>query len=209
MTVVTGLPAAGHAPPRAAGALAEVEAERAAAATLIHDDVLQTLVLASWAAERAGNASVRDAVRAAMAEAREALWALTPRTGDGRLGDALYGLADHLAPARVLTVRADGVPGRLDADAATLAYRVVQAAVAASTGSTVDVRVEVRSGELTVAVCDNGPAYDAAVHAPDSELTRWLARAGSLGGTAQVGTGPAGGTTLWLQVPHALPMDTA
>jgi signal transduction histidine kinase len=206
MTIVTGAPAATPAVTRAE-ALAEVEAERAALAQVIHDDVLQTLVMARWAADRSGDTVVRDNVRAAITEAREALWALRPRTTDGELGAALYGLADHVAPDRVVVVRADGVPGRLDPCAATLAYRVVQAAVAACSGRTVDVTVEVRGGVLEIAVCDDGPAYDAAVDAPDSELTRWLARAGSVGGTARVGSGPNGGTTLWLQIPDALPKD--
>jgi signal transduction histidine kinase len=206
MTIVTGAPAA---TPRsvAVEALAEVEAERAALAEVIHDDVLQTLVMARWSADRAGDARTVETVRAAITEAREALWALRPRTADGQLSEALYGLADHLAPGRVVVVRAEGVPGRLGACAATLAYRVVQAAVAACSGRTVDVRVEVRGGVLEVAVCDDGPAYDAAVDAPDSELTRWLARAGSVGGVARVGVGPDGGTTLWLQIPDALPKD--
>jgi signal transduction histidine kinase len=206
MTIVTAAPAATTAVTRAA-ALAEVEAERAALAKVIHDDVLQTLVMARWAADRSGDTLVRDTVRAGITEAREALWALQPRTTNGELGLALYGLADHVLPDRVVIVRAEGVPGRLDPGAATLAYRVAQAAVAASSGRTVDIRVEVRAGVLEITVCDDGPAYDAAVDAPDSELTRWLARAGSVGGTARVGSGPDGGTTLWLQIPDALPKD--
>ncbi|MDQ1713678.1 MAG: hypothetical protein QOE45_3128 [Frankiaceae bacterium] len=214
MTIVTGTPAARtSAPPRpvrsGAAALAEIEAERAALAGILHDDVLQTLITARWAAERNGDALVGDAVRQAIAEARAALWALTPRTEDGTLTDALRTLADRVAPDRVLVVHADGVPGRMDVAAATLAYRVVQSAVAACSGRTVEVRVELRSGDLTVSIADDGPAYDAAVDAPGSDLIRWLARAGTLDGTARVGTSPGGGTTLWLQIPDALPKDTS
>jgi signal transduction histidine kinase len=210
MTVVTRAPATA-APPRVRGveALAEVEAERAALAQVLHDDVLQTLVMARWAADRSGDTGVRDAVRAAITEATAAVWMLRPRTADGALGRALHDLADRVSPDRVVVIRADGVPGQLDVAAATLAFRVVQAALAASSGRLVDVRVELRSGVLEVSVCDDGPPYDDAVDAEDSELTRWLARAGTIGGTARVANGSRGGTTIWLQIPDALPMDSA
>jgi signal transduction histidine kinase len=92
----------------------------------------------------------------------------------------------------------------LHPDAATVAFRVVQAALDASSGGTVEIRVALRSAVLTVSVCDDGPAYDAVLSEPDNELTRWLARAGTLGGMARVGDGRTGGTTLWLEIPDAL-----
>lgn len=205
MTPVTSVatPLRAAAPARAAAALAEVEAERTALAGLLHDKVFQSLLAARYTAELTGADDVRDAVRDAMSEVTAAMWALRPRTAEGHLVRALGELADRRTGI-VVAVRADGVPERLDPAAATVAYRVVQAAVEACLGTTMDVRAEVRAGTLTVTVCDDGPAYDAAAYEADSDLTRWLARAGTLGGTARVGDGPAGGTTLWLEIPDAL-----
>jgi signal transduction histidine kinase len=191
---------------RRTAVLAEVEAERAAVARLLHDEVMQTLITARWFAEKAGDETTRDAVRDAIAEAGAAMWRLRPRTSDGRLVRALDELAER-HPGRVVTVRAAGVPDVLDVDAATVAFRVVQAALDAATGGTVDVGVEVRGGTLAVTFCDDGPAYDTALHQPDSELTRWLSRAGLLGGGARVGDAAGGGTTLWLEIPDALPKE--
>jgi signal transduction histidine kinase len=186
--------------------LAEVETERAALSGLLHDDVLQALLAARYTAELAGDTATRDAVREAISAASEAMWALKPRTLDGRLVRAL----DELAARRtgvVVSLRTDGVPERVGPAAATVAYRVVQAAVAACRASAMDVRVEVRAGTLTLTVCDDGPPYDDAVYAPASDLTRWLVRAGDLGGASRVSEGPAGGTTLWLEIPNALEGD--
>jgi signal transduction histidine kinase len=211
MTTVTHLRhrAAAPAPPApdaSRAAVAEVEAERAAIARLLHDDVMQTLIAARWLAERAGDTTVRDAVRDALTEAGAALWRLRPRTVEGRLVRALDELVER-HDAIVVAVRAEGVPDVLDVAVATVAYRVVQAALDASAASTVDVRVDVRGGVLTVSMCDDGPSYEDTVNAPESELTRWLARAGTLGGRARVADSPAGGTTLWLEIPNALPKE--
>lgn len=188
--------------------LAEVEAERAALGRLLHDHVLQSLVAARYAADLAGVPAVGEALREAVAEAKRAMWSMRPRTADGRLVTALADLAAWRTDL-VLAIRADGVPDVLDPAAATVAFRVVQAALDACEAATVDVRVTLSGGTLTVSVCDDGPAYDAAMHAPDSALTRWLARAGLLGGRARVGDGPAGGTTLWLEIPDALAKEQA
>jgi signal transduction histidine kinase len=209
MTTATHVPAAAPvaagADPRAA--VTEVEAERAALARLLHDEVMQTLITARWLAERSGDTAVRDAVRAAIAEAGAAMWRLKPRTAAGRLVAALDELVERY-DAIVVAVRTESVPDVLDPAAATVAYRVVQAAVEACAAGTVDVRVAVRGGVLTVSVCDDGPAYDAALHAPDSDLARWLARVPAVGGRARVGDGPNGGTTLLLEIPDALPKES-
>jgi signal transduction histidine kinase len=188
----------------AVAAVAEAEAERAAVARMLHDEVMQTLVTARWLAERSGDEQVRDAVRDAMTEATAAMWRLRPRTSDGRLVRALDDLADR-HPDRVVCVRADGVPDVLTVAAATVAFRVVQAALAECSGRTVEVRLSVLGGSLEVAMCDDGPAYEAALSKPESDLTRWLARAGALGGRARVGDGLTGGTTLLLELPDVLP----
>jgi signal transduction histidine kinase len=209
MTTTVGVsdPAAPARAASPAAALADVEAERAAIARLLHDEVMQTLITARWLADRSGDTAVRDALRAAMAEAGAAMWRLKPRTADGRLVAALDELVER-HDTLVVTVRAQGVPGVLDAAAATVAYRVVQAALDSCAADSVDVRVEVRAGTLTVSVCDDGPAYDAVLHErPESDLARWLARVATVGGRARVGSAPAGGTTLWLEIPDALPKE--
>lgn len=197
------------APPPVAVALAEVEAERAALSRLLHDDVLQSMLAARYTAELTGAApEVVEAIKAAMTEARAAMWRLRPRTDDGELVEAIDQLAAR--PTGVLlSYRADGVPERIDPAVATVAFRVVQAAVGACDGTTMTVRIELRGGVLTLSVCDDGPAYDSVAYEPGSELTRWLARAGSLGGRARVGEGPSGGTTLWLEIPNALNDEVA
>jgi signal transduction histidine kinase len=202
VTSASAPPRAGVAT-RAVDALTEVEAERAALARLLHDHVLQSLLAARFAAELAGDEHTRDTVREAISEASAAMWRLKPRTADGRLLRALDELAGRRSGV-VLAVRSDGLPERIDPAAATVAFRVVQAAVEACRGTTMEVRAELRAGVLTVSVCDDGQAYDDAAYAPDSELTRWLARAGALGGRARVGDGPHNGTTLWLEIPDAL-----
>ena len=190
-------------PARVNDVVAEVEAERAAVARLLHDEVAQSLLAARYAADLAGAPDVAEAVRAAIAEVSATMWRLRPRTASGDLVGALDELAERHRGV-VLAVRADGVPA-LSAEAATVAYRVVQAVVEACDATTVDVRVEVRAGTLTVSVSDDGDAYDDALLAPDSDLTRWLARAGLLGGSARVGDGMGGGTTVYLEIPNALP----
>ena len=189
--------------PRAEDVVSEVEAERAAMSRMLHDDVAQSLLAARYAADLAGAPDVSDAVRAAIREVADAMWRLRPRTGDGDLVQALHDLAARHGD-KVVALHVDGVP-MLSLPAATVAYRVVQAAVGACDATTIEVRAEVRAGVLTVSVSDDGPPYDGAVHAPDSELARWLGRAGSLGGSARVGESTAGGTTLWLEIPNALP----
>src|SRR5258708_4487094 len=165
------------APARRTDSVHEVEAERAALVRLLHDDVMQSLIAARYAADLSGNTAVVEAVREALAEARAAMWRLRPRTSDGHLVRALADLAEWRTDV-VLAVRADGVPDVIDADAATVAYRVVQAALDACDATTADVRVALVAGVLTVSICADGPAYDAAVHAPDTELPRWRARPG-------------------------------
>ncbi|HVF04929.1 MAG TPA: hypothetical protein VNA20_08825 [Frankiaceae bacterium] len=189
----------------ALAALAEVEEERAALSALLHDDVLQSMLAARFTAELTGaSRDVVDAIRGAIDEAKAAMWALRPRTADGQLLDALDQLAARTGPRTLVTFRADGLPERIDPAAATVAFRVVQAAAAACEGTTLQVRVSLVCDVLTVSVADDGPPYDAVAYEPASDLTRWLARAGTLGGRARVSEGPAGGTTLWLEIPNAL-----
>jgi len=56
---------------RAGEVLAEVEAERAALGRLLHDDVLQSLIAARYAADLAGAPQVAEALREAVAEAKK------------------------------------------------------------------------------------------------------------------------------------------
>jgi hypothetical protein len=149
---------------------ADADADRLADA--LHDDALQALVAARYAADaavRGGDPAVaRDAVQEALVALRRAVWLLRPR-GEADLPGALAELAAH-------RVAAGGPPLDLDLDddvaaalpgaARAAAYRFVQAV---ATGSVVRLT---RSGSDAVLSVD-GPLPDPAA---------WSARAAALGG---------------------------
>jgi hypothetical protein len=153
------------------------------AADDLHDGPVQELVYARFAADaatRGGDpASARDAVQSALQSLRRALWQLRPRgAGDGGLGAALAQLSERLVdsgrPALVLDVD-DDAAAALGPHAASVCYRLAQAAVRGSAGA-----VAVRARRV-----ERGVLLEVEGDAPVDEA-RWAPRARALGATLAV-----------------------
>ena len=160
--------------------LADVEADRAQLASLLHDGAVQDLVAARYAIDAATRGQrledARDAVQAALVALRRSLWHLRPR-GEGDLAAALSALSDRLLEAglRPLVVRADAGVEVLPATAATTAYRLVQALALEPSASAGALLVVLQRTELAVVVDVGG--------APRlTDPQRWHRRARALGG---------------------------
>jgi len=161
------------------------EDERDALADALHDGPVQSLVVARYASDaavRGGDAAAaRDAVQAALVEARRFLWQLRPR-GSGGFIEAIDQLSTHLVEAGGSPL---GLVGDVEAAAAlrgpagVTAYRLVQA-VAKPEGPSVMVSLRTDSGRLVVDI-DGG--------VPLSSPDRWQRRAQALGGDLQTTTG--------------------
>ena len=171
----------------------ELEEDRDEVADALHDGPVQALVVARYASDAAARGgdpvAARDAVQAALVDARRFLWQLRPRGGSGFVG-ALDQLSAHLVEAGGSAV---GLLGDVDAAAAlrgpagVTAYRLVQA-VARPDGPQVRVQLRVDGDRVLVDVEGGVP-----LPSPD----RWLRRAQALGGDLQT---PAG--RLRLVLPH-------
>jgi signal transduction histidine kinase len=163
----------------------DLEEDRDEVADALHDGPVQSLVVARYASDAAARggdpAAARDAVQAALVEARRFLWQLRPRGGSGFVG-ALDQLSAHLVESGGSSV---GLLGDVDAAAALrgqagiTAYRLVQA-VARPDGPPVRVQLRVDGDRVLVDVEGGAP-----LPAPD----RWLRRAQALGGDLQTPTG--------------------
>lgn len=159
----------------------ELEEDRDEVADALHDGPVQSLVVARYASDaavRGGDpAAARDAVQAALVDARRFLWQLRPRGGSGFVG-ALDQLSAHLVECGGSTV---GLLGDVDAASALhgpsgiTAYRLVQA-VARPDGPRVRVRLRTDGDRLVVDV-EGG--------VPLTSPERWLRRAQALGGDLQ------------------------
>jgi hypothetical protein len=148
-------------------------------ADALHDGPVQSLVVARYASDAAARggdpAAARDAVQAALIEARRFLWRVRPR-GSAGLVEALDQLSTHL-------VEAGGHPlavlGDVEAAAAlrgpmgVLAYRLVQT-LAEGVSATLRVALRADAESLTV---------DVAASLDDDQRDRWNRRAQGLGGT--------------------------
>lgn len=177
----TGHPARSGELPAALMRLADADAD--ALADRLHDDLLQVLIVARYAADaavRGGDAALaRDAVQDALVTLRRTVWQLRPRTGPG-LQSALDALSQQRvaagSTALVLLLDAD-VAAELDPTAAAAAYRLVQAVVATTRHLRVEVRLT-RSGHHAAVDVDRG--------VPDP--AGWSLRARAVGGQLVVGT---------------------
>jgi hypothetical protein len=175
-----GHPSSARELPAALLLLADADAD--ALADRLHDDLLQVLVVARYAADaavRGGDPTVtRDAVQEALVALRRTVWQLRPRTGPG-LVSALDALSLQRVAARLPApeLHLDGeVAAQLDAAGAAAAYRLVQAALAAAGQRTVVVRL----------TCSEDRALlDLDVSVPDPRA--WSLRARATGGQIVVG----------------------
>ena len=163
-------------------------------ADALHDGPVQSLVVARYASDAAARggdaAAARDAVQAALVEARRFLWRVRPR-GSAGLVEALDQLSTHLVEAggQPLAVLGDvEAAAALRGPVGVLAYRLVQAL---ADGSTDTVRVVLRADADTLTV-------DVAAALDHDQLDRWNRRAQGLGGTL---TTSAGRTRLVLPRP--------
>jgi len=154
-------------------------------ADALHDGPVQSLVVARYASDAAARggdpAAARDAVQAALVEARRFLWRVRPR-GSAGLVDALDQLSTHLVEVggQPLVVLGDvEVAAALRGPYGVLAFRLVQAA-AEGTTSSVRVLLRVDSGALSVDVDGGGEP---------PTLDRWRRRAQALGGTLTTSQG--------------------
>ena len=172
--------------------LEDAETALGAFADLLHDGVVQDLVVARYAADGAARggdpALVRDAVQQALVGLRRSLWHLRPR-GDAGLPQALKALSGRLAESgrRPLELTLAGDVDVLDPASATTAYRLVQAlALALDPGDPplpVAVRRSPAPGGRSVVVLDApaGACHDA--------LARFRRRAQTHGGELTVAGG--------------------
>lgn len=160
--------------------LAAAEADADALADALHDGVLQSLVVARYAADAAARggdvALVRDAVQEALVALRRAVWLIRPR-GESDLVAALHELqAQVTATGGVLRLELDhATADALAAPARVAAYRFVQAVAAGTApGATCAVRLAPHDD------APHGALLEVTGALPDPSA--WAARAAALGG---------------------------
>ena len=173
----------------AAGALDVLDAadeEVDAVADALHDGPVQALVAARWIADAAVRGEdprhVRDALQDALVVLRRSLWQLRPRGAAG-LAAALASLSDRLVDngGAPLDVELDQrVAGDLSPQAASLAYRLVQAVAVPEEAPAVRVRLRLQGGTAALEVTGGAPL-------PPGQ--RWAARARALGADLHVAAG--------------------
>ena len=172
----------------AAALLAAADVDAEALADALHDDALQALVVARYAADAAVRgadvATARDAVQEAVVALRRAVWLLRPRGRDD-LPAALAELSTRTPTPLRLDLDGD-LAAALPADTRALAYRFVQACAHATT---VSLR---REGEFAVVTTDAEP----------TDRAGWTARARALGGHLDL---PGGHARLLLALPDSDP----
>ncbi|BFU44817.1 hypothetical protein KRMM14A1004_30540 [Krasilnikovia sp. MM14-A1004] len=99
------------------------------------------------------------------------------------------------------------LPGRLPAEVETALYfcalEAVQNATKHAHAERITVRVDCDGDDAVLSVTDDGTGFDPARVAAGSGLANLVDRLAVLGGTAQIASAPAGGTTLTCRVPSA------
>lgn len=181
-----------------AALLAAAEHEADELADRLHDGVLQSLVVARYAADAAVRgadpADTRDAVQDALVALRRLVWQLRPR-GTGSFPEAVAALSAQRtslggAPLDLVILSGDADAG-LCGSGRALAYRLVQAAV--SEPGPVRVAVQTEGRFVTVSV--TGSLASQAL-----PPTAWDARARALGGRFEPAEPGARTTRLLLPV---------
>jgi signal transduction histidine kinase len=163
----------------------DVERDRDELADALHDGPVQSLVFARYASDaavRGGDvAAAREAVQAALVDARRFLWQLRPRGGSG-LVEALDQLSTHLVESggRPIGVLGDvAAATALRGGPAVTAYRLVQAVARPQASA---VRVILRTDGTSLRLDVEGGA---ALESPE----RWARRAAALGGDLRTSAG--------------------
>jgi signal transduction histidine kinase len=191
-------------------------AERDRLARTVHDGVLQTLAFIN---RRAGDLGGEAARLGAMAgEQERILRTLVSQTDLAEVGRAVSGDADLRALLR--HVEGEGVQLVSPADPVLLPRRVADELVAAVEAALDNVRqhagtdarawvlVDAHDDEVAVTVRDSGTGVppgrlrEAAGEGRLGVSSSILGRLADLGGSATVTSGPAGGTTVEMRVPH-------
>ena len=177
---VSTLPGVAPSHGDSAALLAAADREADALADRLHDGVLQSLVVARYAADAAVRGAdpveARDAVQDALVALRRMVWQLRPR-GSQSFPEAVAALSAQRtsmggAPLDLVVSTPDADAG-LCGSGRALAYRLVQAAVAEPGPVRVAVQTEGRSVTVSVTGSQTGAALPPAA---------WDARARALGG---------------------------
>ena len=198
------------------------EAERARIAADVHDDSLpalaavqlrlQMLTRSLSPEQRARLAPVVRDLDAASVRLRRLLFRLRPGALDhGTLGEAIGQLLTESAGESPHTEVFDSSGPALDADTRTVAYRIVQEAVANALkharAQRIEVHLDDHSGGLLVSVRDDGAGFDyeqARRSQPPGHLglATMRERAEIAGGWLSVDTAPGSGTVVGFWVPR-------
>ncbi|HVF18644.1 MAG TPA: histidine kinase [Mycobacteriales bacterium] len=164
-----------------------VERERGRLADQLHSGVMQSLVVIRHSLARGavgepdakpGLPTADEAVAQCLAETRNLVWHLRPRTLDAPLPHALEELAHRLSSdgGACLVVDTDAVITISDVHAA-LVYRVVQSvATLTSGGAALAVRVSADDAQAAVTLIGASAGV-----ADDAEVAEWFARASAYG----------------------------
>jgi len=171
-----------------------------------------TRVVADPDAARASLGQARELVEAALGELRSLIFELRPPVleMDGLVG-SVRKHAELLSRAHGLDLRveATGRDDKIAPDVERHLFRILQEALsnvvrhASATGASV--RIDVRAGEVSVVVQDDGVGFDPearAINARRLGLTSMRERAESLGGRFEVVSAPGQGTTVTARVPR-------
>ncbi|MFF4802085.1 sensor histidine kinase [Streptomyces sp. NPDC001351] len=196
-------------------------AERERMAREIHDTLAQgftSLLMLIQAVEaeldhdvpqaRRHLALMDETARQNLAEARALVAGAAPADLDGSsLPDALR----RLAARHEATLDVTGPVRPLPAGAEVVALRSCQEALAnarkhAGTSAAVGIALAYSDDTLTVSVRDDGRGFDPGAPCDGYGLAGLRARAGEVGGTAQIRSAPGDGTTVTVRLPVSLPV---
>jgi signal transduction histidine kinase len=199
------------------------EQERQALATLVHDDLVQTIVAASFRMEALRKhvsdaglplfSGTLDALRESIKDARRVIWELRPPVLDElTLCESLQSLASGIEAdggPRVTVIVKDDRP--LSRDCATAVYKIAREAIlnahrhAAASAVSVVLDVVRRDGDAYVVllVKDNGVGFGAASEQSANHYGRVFMeeQAAAVGGNLSVGSREGSGTRVLAHLP--------
>jgi signal transduction histidine kinase len=179
--------------------------ERAEVAAHLHDSVLQTLALVQRRAD--DPAEVTRLARHQERELRSWLAGSEPSRPGERLADALRAVAadveeEHGAQVESVVVGDAALDERLEALVAATREALTNAAKFAASGGPVRLYAEIEDGTARVYVDDRGPGFDPDSVPADRRGVREsiIGRMRRYGGSAEIRSGPEGGTEVELAI---------